>query len=42
MHVAEPEGLVAHFGEHSALVAGVDVAVVVVDKRTDPDASRGG
>ena len=41
MHVAEPEGVVAHFGEHPALVAGVDVTVVVIDQRADPDARLG-
>ena len=42
MQVAEPEGRVAHLGEHPALVGGVDVAVVVVDDRADPDPGRRG
>src|SRR5689334_20011160 len=32
VHVAEPEGGVAHLGEHAAFVGGIDVAVVVVDE----------
>ena len=42
MEIAEAKGLVAHLGEHPSLVRGVDVAVVVVDDRADPDSRRRG
>src|SRR5262249_8749911 len=38
--VPESEGLIHHLREHTTLIRSVDVAIIVVDDRTDPDPGR--